>query len=87
LHTKSNEKELASVLKKGVDNEDLNELHKTIINSDSEESAIDFEALKSKDFMSRKESNLLPNRKLKAFYQRHLEESEVSVFTMAENVT
>ena len=42
--------------------------------------------IQTKEFMHWKEFNLLPNRKLKDFYERHNEESTVSVFTMAENV-
>ena len=36
--------------------------------------------------MRQKQSNLLPNKKLKDFYQKYNEENEVSVFTMAENM-
>ena len=36
--------------------------------------------------MQRKEHKSITNRKLKEFYRRQQEESEVSVFTMAENV-
>lgn len=53
--------------------------------SDSEAGSIDLEAVRAKDFMQRKENSLLQNRKLKMFYERHSQESEVSVFTMAEN--
>ena len=47
--------------------------------------AIDIELFRAKDFMQRKENGLLQNRKLKDFYQRYNEASNVSVFTMAEN--
>ena len=52
---------------------------------DSDAGSIDLEAVRARDFMQRKENSLLQNRKLKMFYERHREESEVSVFTMAEN--
>ena len=47
---------------------------------------IDFDVFKKRDFMRQKQSNLLPNKKLKDFYQKYNEENEVSVFTMAENM-
>ena len=40
---------------------------------------------KAKDFMKRKKSNFLPNRKLNDFYERYNDSNDVSVFTMAEN--
>ena len=40
-----------------------------------EEETIDFELFKAKDFMQRKEDKLLPNRKLKDFYQRYNEKN------------
>ena len=48
---------------------------------------IDFEQIKAKDFMKKKEGKHAPNRKLKDFYNRYTEQNEVSVFTMAENST
>ena len=48
---------------------------------------IDIERIKAKDFMQRKESKLPPDRKLKDFYKKYTEHSEVSVFTMAENAS
>ena len=52
-----------------------------------EEYEIDYELIKAKDFMKRKEDHLHHNSKLKDFYQRYNKKHNVSVFTMAENAS
>jgi len=46
---------------------------------------IDFKALTEEDFLGHKDDGNVANRKLKEFYKRHTEESNVSLFTMIEN--
>ena len=47
---------------------------------------LNLEAVRSRHFfMNQKESSFVTNKKLREFYETLKEESEVSVFTMAEN--